>query len=401
LQGFSAESPCKVTFVYFAVSIGERERSFLAGFLEGEATELLAMIEPCGFHGRRAAELRLWRNAVHVWTECEGSARRSQLRALKTELAASRRFGAGQPAALPFASRRQLLGYISGFVCAEGCFGMSGGRPRFSIHLRQDDEPLLRLLAAETGLGKVTSHRPRPPLNPSVTWKIAGRAQLAEFRDLLWNAGLTGRKLREMEVWGVAVDELNRGARPGVVPRRDVLEAAGERLREVRAYRPSERPDLLRLAGRDLKAEAFAALTEWSRAVPGKLAATGYMQWRRDRPGAPARNTIAKEFGSWHRALAAVGLADRAATSAATVQARQRGGAEHRAARREEQRMRVIAAVHRFEREHGRLPRAVEFFRWRLDAAVDAPSQGTVYQEFRGGWAEVLERARQAAGATV
>jgi hypothetical protein len=339
--------------MYFAVSISELDRSFVAGFLEGEATvriheqnggqslacsmvlnqrddeqdtlewvlattglgrlrrvaprltskpqiswvvdgqddcrELLTMIEPCGFHGRRAAELRLWRQAVQVWTESKGSARRSQMRALKVELAAARRFGAGQPAALPFASRRQLLGYISGFVCAEGCFGMSGGRPRFSIHLRQDDEPLLRLLAAETGLGKVTSHRPRLPLNPSARWTIAGRAQLAELRDLLWHAGLTGRKLREMEVWGAAVDELNRGARPGVVPRRDVLEAAGERLREVRAYRPPQRSDLLRLPGRDLNTEALAALSEWSRAVPGKLASTGYMAWRRDHPAAPAR----------------------------------------------------------------------------------------------------------------
>ena len=57
----------------------------------------------------------------------------------------------------------------------------------------------------------------------------------------------------------------------------------------------------------------------------------------------------------------------------------------------------MVAAVRRFEREHGRLPRALEFFRWRLEANVSAPSQGAAYGLFPGGWAEVL----QVAGATV
>jgi hypothetical protein len=254
---------------------------------QDDCRELLAMIEPCGFHGHRAAELEIWRQAVHVWAESAGDARRTELRRLKAELAAARRFGGGAPSAEPFASRKQLLGYISGFVCAEGCFGMSDNRPRFSIHLRQDDEPLLRLLAAETGLGKVSTHRPAPPFNPAVTWTVAGRAQMAELRDLLWAGGLTGRKLREMEAWGAAVDELCRGAQPGVVPRRSVLAAAAARLRDTRTYRPPEGRDLLRLPGRDVGTEALAALAAWARARPGKLAGTGYMEWRREHPDAP------------------------------------------------------------------------------------------------------------------
>lgn len=272
---------------------------------------------------------------------------------------------------------------------------MSCNRPRFSIHLRQDDEPLLRLLAAETGLGKVSTHRPAPPLNPSATWNVAGRAQMAELRGLLRHGGLTGRKLREMEAWSVAVDEMIRGEQPSVVPRRAVLEAAAARLRETRVYRPPERRDLLRLSGRDLRTEAISALTAWSRVAAGKLAAAGYMEWRREHPEAPTRNTIAREFGSWYRALEIAGLADRAAASVATVAARNSGGAEHRAAHREAQRERVIAAVLRFEREHGRFPRAMEFFRWRVESAVDAPTQGPVYRLFPGGWADVVEGARR------
>ena len=125
------------------------------------------------------------------------------------------------------------------------------------------------------------------------------------------------------------------------------------------------------------------------------------MEWRREHRDAPARNTIARQFGSWHRALEAAGLSDRAAASAATVAARHSGRTERRATRRAAQREQVIVWVLRFEREHGRLPRAMEFFRRRLESAVDAPSQATVYRSFPGGWADVLERARQVAGATV
>ena len=355
------------------------------------------MIEPCWFHGRRAAELRVWSQAVDVWTRCDGPARRSRLCELRDELASARRFGGGEPGATPFRSSSQLRGYISGFVCAEGCFVISKGRPRFSVHLRQDDEPLLRLLAKETGLGKVTRHCPSPPLNPSATWTVAGRAEMADLRDLLWHAGLTGRKLRQLAVWGDAVEELNRAARCSARPRREALESAGERLRNLRVYRPPVRPALLQLPRRDLKAEALAALREWSRASAGKLSATEYMRWRREHPDAPARNTIARAFGSWYEALSAAGVQERAAASPKTVEARRRGGEDRRDARQREQRARLVAAVRRFEREHGRLPRALEFFRWRLEANVSAPSQGTVYELFPGGWAEVL----QVAGATV
>jgi hypothetical protein len=62
--------------------------------------------------------------------------------------------------------------------------------------------------------------------------------------------------------------------------------------------------------------------------------------------------------------------------------------------RRELQRQRVIAAVQTYRREHGRLPRAMEFFRWRYEKDVDAPSQGTVYRVFPGGWDEVLDELR-------
>jgi HNH endonuclease len=187
---------------------------------------------------------------------------------------------------------------------------------------------------------------------------------------------------------GPSVDELNRAARVGVRPRAEVLAHAQERLTEVRAYRPPQRPELLRLPGRDLRTESLDALTAWSREAVGKLSCGDYMRWRRGRQNAPGRNTIVRQFGSWHAALEAAGLGDRIARAP-----RRAGGDARRAALREQQRALVVAAVQRFAREHGRWPRALEFFRWRLEAAVDAPPQATVYNRFPGGWAEVLEAA--------
>jgi hypothetical protein len=353
-----------------------------------DCRELLALIAPCGFHGRRAAELAIWSRAVEVWTETGGDKRRSTLRALKLELDAARRFKAVAPSARPFAGDRELLGYISGFVSAEGYFGLSDARPRFAVHVRRDDRPLLEVLASATGLGKVTEFCPSPPINPSATWTIAARAELASFLDLLRQGGLAGRKRRELEAWAGAVDELNRAAWTGLRPRRELLEQARDSLASVRAYQPLERTELLRLPGRDVRAESLAALTAWSQETVGKLSCVDYMRWRAGQPHVPHRNTIVRTFGSWQGALEAAGLGHRLAQAPRRI-----GGEEARAARREQQRARVVTAVRRFEREHGRWPRALEFFRWRLNMVVDAPTQATVYYLFPGGWSEVLEAA--------
>lgn len=147
--------------------------------------------------------------------------------------------------------------------------------------------------------------------------------------------------------------------------------------------------DLLQLPGRDVRQESIDALKSRSRQTARGLSCTAYMRWRCGHTGVPHRNTIVRQFGSWQAALEAAGLGDRVARAPRRI-----GGEPARAVRREEQRARVIAAVSVYESEHGRLPRAMEFFRWRYEGVVDAPSQGTVYRLFPGGWAEVLDEAR-------
>jgi hypothetical protein len=450
LQGFSAVSPSKIgSMTAFAMCISELDQGFIAGFLEGEATfwigeqnagqsyscglrtnvraddqdliewllaltgigtlrsvdaratsqpqiawdldrqdecvEVAHLLSRVGFHGRRAAELRIWVEAVDTWTHRKGAERHALLRALKRRLQAARRFGGGCPSALPLSeSRRLRLGYISGIAAAEGCFGIWSGRPRFTMHLRQDDRPLLQMLASVTGLGTIYDHTPGPPLNPSSTWTISSRAQLGQLHDLLSEADLPGRKGLELDAWAVAVDELRDAHRLRVRPRKDLICPATAKLRETRTYRASTR-ELLKLPGRDLRAESIHALHTWASVTSGRLGCGSYARWRREHPGAPTRNTVARAFDGWHAAMAAAGLLDRAARKSCRA-----GGEAARREQREAKRARVIAAVRRFEAEYGRMPRAMEFFKWRFAAAPETPSQAAVYKLFPGGWDAVL-----------
>ena len=99
------------------------------------------------------------------------------------------------------------------------------------------------------------------------------------------------------------------------------------------------------------------------------------------------RNTVARHFGSWHAALEAAGLAERAASAPERYADRSRATFD---ARRAEQRERVLASVRRFVAEAGHVPRAMEYFRWRLGGDPDTPTQATVYNLFPGGWKAVL-----------
>jgi hypothetical protein len=354
-----------------------------------DCTELSRLLSRAGFHGRRNAELRLWTEGVQIWAQSTGPDRHASLRSLSLRLKAARRFGGGGLEAVPLPERpRQRLGYISGLVTAEGCFGIWSERPRFGLHLRQDDRPLLGLLASTTGLGTIYDHTPAPPLNPSSTWTITSRSQLGQLLDLLRSADVPGRKGLELDTWAIAVDELRSAQRLGVRPRRQLVQLAAKQLRATRVYRASTR-ELLALPRRDVRAESITALQAWAAVTPGRLGCGSYMQWRRQQPETPGRNTVARAFGSWHAAMEAAGLITRAARKD-----KRAGGEARRVAERAAKRGLVVGAVRRFQAEHGRVPRAMEFFKWRFVGAPETPSQAAVYKLFPGGWEAVLDAAR-------
>jgi len=250
---------------------------------------------------------------------------------------------------------------------------------------------LLDRLAAETHVGKVYDHGAQPPLspNPASAWVVVSTADQVRLIQLLTEAGLPGRKREQMEIWAVAVHERFTSRRRHVRTRKELMLLAETKLREAREYRPPDRTALLTLPRRDVREDALAALRAFAANTPGALACGAYSRWRTHNPEAPTRSTIARVFGSWHAALAAAGVADRAARAP-----RRNGGTVARQERQRAQRERVLSTVRAFESIHGRLPQAREFFKWRLAAAPDTPSQATIYHLFPGGWQAVLAACR-------
>ena len=53
-----------------------------------------------------------------------------------------------------------LVAYLGGFFTGEGCFGLSGLRPRAVVKLRRDDRGILELFAERFGIGTVRDHLP-------------------------------------------------------------------------------------------------------------------------------------------------------------------------------------------------------------------------------------------------
>jgi hypothetical protein len=186
-------------------------------------------------------------------------------------------------------------------------------------------------------------------------------------------------------VWLRAVSARKEARAAG---RRAELDGLIAEFRSARTYRPG-RP----LASTDdaerLRAETLAILRTWAANEPFTLSCERYATARQ--PGWPHRNTIARRFGSWSAALAAAGLADRAASTKELDRERARGSAVGRAAAREAQRERVLATLRYGVNLHGGvLPTAMQFFRWRLIEAPATPTQATVYRLFPGGWPAVL-----------
>jgi hypothetical protein len=117
----------------------------------------------------------------------------------------------------------------------------------------------------------------------------------------------------------------------------------------------------------------------------------GLLEWMQVKSG----NTLAARFGSWYDVLAAAGVAERAAVGPARRDAGVAAGAAARAERREAARARTVDAVRRCAAALGHVPGATEYARWRFHNEPAAPSFGTAYRLFPGGWRE-LQAAAQA-----
>ena len=213
-----------------------------------------------------------------------------------------------------------LLWYFGGLFTGEGSFQLTPRTARAIVKLRRDDRPLLLALAEIVGLGRVYDLAACGTANPSSSWMVLSQPELPEICEVLAEARLRGRKLREFNVWRAGVDEFTRARLEGRPRDRQLIELATEGLRNVRRY--VHRPFTPTSDGADAQQAVFLELMRtWAAATEGELTCTKYMVTRKANPHWPNRDTIVRAFGSWTAALDAAGLAGRASPRA---RARQR-----------------------------------------------------------------------------
>jgi hypothetical protein len=282
-----------------------------------ECLRLAEILEKYPMYGRKRLEVAVWTEAVRA-TERGDHAAVAQLARQLQDLRTYRDPLDVPP--YPATDREGFVWYLGGFFTGEGSFYISYSSARTIVKVRRDDRPLLVGLAGVTGLGKVYDHPASGRSRPSASWVVLAQPQLPEMCELLADGRLRGRKHREFVVWRAGVEEFTRSRLAGRTRDPEVIEAAAEGLRYVRRY--VDRPFTPSPDDAELKRGALLnMLREWAATCPSPLASTAYEQARRSNRHWPTRNTIVLEFGPWHAALEAAGVADRAS---ARGRARQR-----------------------------------------------------------------------------
>ena len=129
--------------------------------------------------------------------------------------------------------------YIAGFTDGEGCFGINKHiqhkhlkafyYPRFAIHVRADDAPILLQIKQFLGCGEIYVHN-NIDRNPMVSYQIDGVKDLMKVIELFDACPLRAKKAREYAIWRTCVLlKQKRG-------RNDYFAIAYEQLKELKAY---------------------------------------------------------------------------------------------------------------------------------------------------------------------
>src|SRR4051812_30946628 len=148
-----------------------------------ECAELARILRAFPLRARKRRDFEIWARAVDRWASVPYDARASG--SFHAEMADDagalrlvRRYVNSPPPALDGPSAAldgpsaDVLAYLGGFFSGEGCFGLSGLRPRAVIKLRADDRGILELFAERFGIGTVRDHPPYGNPNPCVTWLV-------------------------------------------------------------------------------------------------------------------------------------------------------------------------------------------------------------------------------------
>lgn len=345
-----------------------------------ECRALVDLLRQHPLRSRKRRDFVLWARAVDVWLRKDGQ-RAESMHELKEDLELGLRYAPPEdrPVDVP-PDWQAFVAYAAGLICGEGHLSLSARKPRLVVRMRLDDRPVLEMLRRRSGVGRIYGGGPEPDRNPTCAWIVYRLDDLESVLTWLTEDVVRGRKGREIGPWSDAICEHAAARMQTRRLNAEVLDDAAGRLLAVRAFRASA--PLSRAARRvDTRTHILASLRKCAPEDGSPLRSTEYMERRRkSHPGCPNRNTVTRHFGSWAAALDAAGLpplTERRQPSRSPVAT-------------DAVRSAVLASVQHCADSLGRRPRAMEYFRWRLAADPETPSQATVYALFPGGWRAVL-----------
>ncbi len=129
--------------------------------------------------------------------------------------------------------------WLAGFTDGEGHFGIyeNGNgkktlpRAEFRIKLRQDDEPILKLIQKNLGVGKIYPARYKQHHNQAA-YTVTRRRDLLRIIQLFDKYPLKSKKQQDYAIWRQAVVELNKP----IPPKKEHLLTLADQLRDVRKF---------------------------------------------------------------------------------------------------------------------------------------------------------------------
>ena len=266
---------------------------------QAECLKLAALLDSSPLLGKKAREFQIWREAVELWVTRGGAD--PELDRLATALRALR--DEFTPASCRVSiTDDYLAAFLAGFASAEAHFGASDrGSPSFTINLRADDGPLLRMFHERLALGHLRDIPAAGRSRAALSWRVGRLPDLRCLADLFDRHPPRGRAARVYAAWRelVRLEPRTGSARHGL---------AAE-VRRSRAFQPElakiSKPTRLERS----QSRCLDALHGWAATLDGPGSCNDYNNWRRSlAPDAPTRNTVAAAFGSWRAALIAAGI---------------------------------------------------------------------------------------------
>jgi hypothetical protein len=382
----------------YPVAARGRSRSQRVWVVErmADCRRLVDWLDGCPLLNKKAGDFAIWRNAIAAWHELSSSDQRViTMESLAAQLSRNRYPGPWTDYTQVDITQEYLEAFFSGFATAEGHFGASErGHPLFVINLHADDEAVLALIQERLGVGALVPTPADRRNGPRISWRVTTLDEVEQLVDVFERHPPMGKAYRVYVAWRALATFVlgHRGERSPAS--REGRRSLAKALREARQYRPPP-PTPAEPTYRDERRQHYLrVLQEWARFAPPPFTSSAYESLRRRRRNEwPHRNTLVRLFGSWHSAVSAAGLSTEGLRTREMVENVRNGSAESRARRREAGRRCLGRAILACRQEVGDAVTASEFFRWRLRADKESPSQPTLYRLFPDGWQEALSFA--------